>query len=169
MAWNKLFHKDLVCNVRFDEKILFCEDRDFIVKCAARSKRIVYLEEKLIYYYRGNVNAISKQENQDKRIYQTKSLLKERCFMEREFPETLCYAEWVNAALLQNAAFRLKKAKEAARNDLVEFLKSVIKDSEKRLLKTRELSISEKARYYLEYKTPGIFNLLYHIKHVLKR
>lgn len=169
MAWNKLFHKELVSDLRFDEELLYYEDRAFAVKCAARSERIIYLDEKLIYYYRGNVNAISKQEDQSKRIYQTYSLIKERAFMEQAFPETLCYAEWVNAALLQNGAYRLKKAKEVGRNDLVEFLTSVTKTAAKKVFKAKELTIDEKTKYLLEYKMPIVFQLVYRVKKLLEK
>lgn len=169
MAWNKLFHKNLVSDIRFDEELLYYEDRAFVVKCAARSERIIYLNEKLIYYYRANMNAISKQEDQSKRIYQIHSLVKERTFMERTFPENACYAERVNAALLQNGAYRIKKAKEAERTDLVELLTPIVKVAAKRLLKAKEIAIGKKARYLLEYKMPVIFRLAYRIKRILKK
>ena len=49
-AWNKLFKKEILGNLTFDEKLLSCEDIDFTVRYAAKTKKSAFTSEKLYHY-----------------------------------------------------------------------------------------------------------------------
>ncbi len=49
-ACNKMYKKELMGNLRFDEKLLSCEDLDFVVKFTTACKNIAYTNEKMYHY-----------------------------------------------------------------------------------------------------------------------
>lgn len=50
-AWNKLFKASIIADVYFEEGKKINEDKYFVFKVLLKSKKIVYCEEKLYYYY----------------------------------------------------------------------------------------------------------------------
>lgn len=53
-AWNKLFKRNIVGDLRFDESLLSCEDIDFCARYATKCKRAVYTTAKLYHYRQRN-------------------------------------------------------------------------------------------------------------------
>lgn len=53
-ACNKLFKRNIVGDLRFDESLLSCEDIDFCAKYATKCKRAVYTTAKLYHYRQRN-------------------------------------------------------------------------------------------------------------------
>ena len=159
VVWNKLFHYTLLKNQRFDESLIYYEDREFITRVISSAHTICYSPVQLIYYYRGNENAISKQEDNNKRMYQIYSLEKEINNIQMLYPDKPNYYEYANACMLQFADLRYKRARITGCNDILTYLQPIIKTSVKQLRKSKLLPKREKIKRLLEHYWPWAFRV----------
>lgn len=60
-AWNKLFKSSTIADIRFEEGKKINEDKYFVFKALSKSKRIVYCEDNLYYYYYCRDNSVTNQ------------------------------------------------------------------------------------------------------------
>lgn len=61
---NKFFKSELIRNIKFDEKLLFCEDMDFALRAISRCKdKDIYVSSKITYQYVINKNSVTNNEN----------------------------------------------------------------------------------------------------------
>lgn len=58
--WNKLYRRELIGDLRFNEELHINEDLDFNLRVFSRAKSICYTEDKL-YYYDDSSSGLSKQ------------------------------------------------------------------------------------------------------------
>lgn len=162
--WNKLYRKENVANIRFDETLKFIEDRNFVIRCVAEANSIAYIDCPLYYYYRGNETSISASSSQKERMDQIHSGMKDIKFFKEEHSETKAWREYASAHILQNADFRLRKAREAGMTDEQQELKSIIKSLLPVLWQSNNINMKEKARFLLEHYFPNAFQALYKLK-----
>ena len=66
VVWNKLYRRKHICdnNIRF-QNVPYLNDMYFNHISLVTAERIMYLNEKLIHYYRGRYNAVSSKENRN--------------------------------------------------------------------------------------------------------
>lgn len=55
--WSRIIRKQLVDDLRFDERISFCEDALYITECYFRAKKIITIDESLYGYRQHDSNA----------------------------------------------------------------------------------------------------------------
>lgn len=61
---NKFFKSELIRNIKFDEKLVFCEDMDFALRAISRCKnQDIYVTNKITYQYIINKNSVTNNEN----------------------------------------------------------------------------------------------------------
>lgn len=109
VAWNKLFRRETMGNIRFNPSLHYIEDRNFAIQFVLNSKKVVSISEPLYYYYR-NGNSISNSASQRQRVGQVYDTLEDIDILERS-GEKLLYSDCAYANLLQLADFRLRQAK----------------------------------------------------------
>ncbi len=61
-AWNKVFRRDVIGDLRFDETLACCEDIDFVSKLVGRCRRGVY-EPVGLYYYFHHAQSMTGEQN----------------------------------------------------------------------------------------------------------
>lgn len=163
VVWNKLIRNSIARKFTFDESLKYFEDRNYSVKCVCASENICFINEAMYYYYRGNSSSICSSSNATDRMDQVFSLQKDLQFFQNNYPNEKAWSEFANACLLQNADFRIKRAKELNLMDQQAVLKPIIRDAAKRVRLSTHLSWKEKYRFLLEHDCPSLFHLLYGI------
>lgn len=158
VAWNKLIRSDLVKGIRFDEALHYSEDRSWVQQVICQSQNICHLKEAL-YYYRKCDSSISNTGNQKIRMHQIYSLQKDLAFFESQYPDKKLWQEYVAACLLQNADFRLRRARQEGLKDLQAELKPIVKEAAGRVRRAKQLSRRDKFRFLLEHDCPPLFKL----------
>lgn len=161
-AWNKIYRTDTIKenNIYFDPELLYAEDREYLARYILHCCKICFCKDKLYYYYCGNQSSIcNTSTNLTARMDQIHSLQKSLLL----FTEGSAYFEYVNACLLQNADFRLHRAKECNLPDQIAELKPIIAQAEKRLRHSRHLGAKVKYRFLLEHSYPRLFNTIVRI------
>ena len=68
-AWNKLFKKDVIDNVRFDESLLFCEDIDYSVRVADKCQKVAFTSEKLYHYRHHSLSMTGEIKYNPRKLY----------------------------------------------------------------------------------------------------
>lgn len=63
--WNKLFRKDIISGIRYDNT-LYCEDVDFQIKVFEKCKKVVCIKEMLYHYVDNSFSATKKEFNDSK-------------------------------------------------------------------------------------------------------
>lgn len=63
--WNKLFRKDIISDIRYDNT-LYCEDVDFQIKVFEKCKKVVCIKEMLYHYVDNSFSATKKEFNDSK-------------------------------------------------------------------------------------------------------
>ena len=163
VVWNKLIRNSIARKFTFDESLKYFEDRNYSVKCVCASENICFINEAMYYYYRGNSSSICSSSNATDRMDQVFSLQKDLQFFQNNYPNEKAWSEFANACLLQNADFRIKRAKELNLMDQQAVLKPIIRDAAKRVRLSTHLSWKEKYRFLLEHDCPSLVHLLYGI------
>lgn len=158
VAWNKLLRSDLAQDIRFDESLIYFEDRNWVQRVVCRTRNICHLKETL-NYYRKNDDSISRSSNERARMYQIYSLQKDLDFFKREFPDKTIWQEYVTTCLMQNADVCLKRAKKKGEKEIEVELKPIIKEATKQVRKAKYLSRRDKFRFLLEHDCPPLFKL----------
>ena len=148
VAWNKLFRRETMGNIRFDPSLHYIEDRNFAIQFALRSKKVVAIPEILYYYYR-NENSICQSAGQRQRVGQVYDTLEDIDILER-FGEKPLYRDCAYANLLQLADFRLRQAKKYHMDDVQQELRPIIARAKKAVVKG-ELPLKEKLRFLGEH------------------
>lgn len=93
--WNKIFRKELLVNLFFDESISFGEDTLFIIAALLRA-RSIFVTSAAYYYYVQNENSLSHTYNYSivRYAYKLLDLYKNDSFMKRYSKATICYIEY---------------------------------------------------------------------------
>lgn len=160
VVWNKLFKRQLMKGIKFDEEIKYFEDRLFVIQYVSSVFQIYFIDFPLYYYYRGNESSICLSANMYDRMYQLYSLQKEILFFEKNYSERIKWREFANACLLQNADYRMKRAKEEKLYDLQRETEIIKKSALYRLKKSKYLSRYDKIRLLLEHYCPKLFQFV---------
>lgn len=163
VVWNKLIRKDCIGDNLFDEKLGYVEDRNFIIRCVCSAKKICYLNEDLYYYWRGNETSICGTADMYTRMAQVYALQKDLLFFEENFPGKKIWQEYVSACLLQNADYRMKRAKEEKMIGLQKELYPIIGAALKRVQRAQCLRKKDKIRFLTEHYSPELFCFLHRI------
>ena len=158
VVWNKLIRRERVQDIRFDEALHYSEDRSWVQQVICQSQNICHLKEAL-YYYRKCDSSISNTGNQKIRMHQIYSLQKDLAFFESQYPDKKLWQEYVAACLLQNADFRLRRARQEGLKDLQAELKPIVKEAAGRVRRAKQLSRRDKFRFLLEHDCPPLFKL----------
>jgi glycosyltransferase involved in cell wall biosynthesis len=158
LVWNKLFRREVAQGVLFDESLRYAEDRNWVQKIMCKSQHICYLKEPL-YYYRLNPSSVCLSGSQKTRMDQIHSLQKDLAFFESQYPDKKLWQECVTACLLQNADFRLRRAKKEGMKDIQAELKPIVKETAGRLRRAEQLSRRDKYRFLLEHDCLPLFRL----------
>lgn len=148
VAWNKLFRRETMGNIRFNPSLHYIEDRNFAIQFVLNSKKVVSISETLYYYYR-NGNSISNSAGQRQRVGQVYDTLEDIDILERS-GEKLLYRDCAYANLLQLADFRLRQAKKYHMDDVQQELHPIIARARKAVVKG-ELPLKEKLRFLGEH------------------
>lgn len=148
VAWNKLFRRETMGNIRFNPSLHYIEDRNFAIQFVLNSKKVVSISETLYYYYR-NGNSISNSAGQRQRVGQVYDTLEDIDILERS-GEKLLYRDCAYANLLQLADFRLRQAKKYHMDDVQQELRPIIARARKAVIKG-ELPLKEKLRFLGEH------------------
>ena len=148
VAWNKLFRRETMGNIRFNPSLHYIEDRNFAIRFVLNSKKVVSISETLYYYYR-NGNSISNSAGQRQRVGQVYDTLEDIDILERS-GEKLLYRDCAYANLLQLADFRLRQAKKYHMDDVQQELRPIIARARKAVVKG-ELPLKEKLRFLGEH------------------
>ena len=148
VAWNKLFRRETMGNIRFNPSLHYIEDRNFAIQFVLNSKKVVSISETLYYYYR-NGNSISNSAGQRQRVGQVYDTLEDIDILERS-GEKLLYRDCAYANLLQLADFRLRQAKKYHMDDVQQELRPIIARARKAVVKG-ELPLKEKLRFLGEH------------------
>ena len=92
-------------------------------------------------------------------MYQIYGLQKDLAFFESRYPDKKLWQEDVAACLLQNADFRLQRAKQEGLKDLQAELKPIVKEAAGRVRRAKQLGRRDKLRFLLEHDCPSLFKL----------
>lgn len=168
--WNKLIRKECVEQIRLDNLLRYCEDRNYITKCICNVKQICYIDEPLYYYYRGNENACCNSADNSVRMDMIYSLQKDRMYLEQNFGEEAAkYLEMVDACILQSADFRMKRVKEENNFELQKELKSIIKAALRNVKRAKNIAFSKKIFFLSNHYCPWLLKFCWRIYKKLRK
>lgn len=163
VVWNKLIRRSIAQQFLYDESLKYVEDRNYSVRCVCSSNRIGFVNEAMYYYYRGNTSSICSSSAVADRMDQIYSLQKDLQFFREYYPAQKLWIEFVNACLLQNADFRIKRAEELNLSDQQAELRPIIQDAAAQVRHAKYIPKKEKYRFLLEHYCPALVNFAYRI------
>lgn len=137
--WNKLIHRDIVENLRFNETMAFGEDYCFALQTLLNCSRVTMLENCELYYYFIRENSAMKKLNSEKYY---------KLFVEKQRIFELClskYSDKETKKIIQNAQIRALVATFLnADEKTIVLVKVTAKSNLKNVLKSKEISWKEK-------------------------
>ncbi len=166
---NKLYKRNLLNKIQFNENISYAEDRNFIIQYISRCEKIVHLPDKHYYYFRGNAQSICNSSDMNTRIDQLRALQYDYEFSKglTTDPPPLFLCEFIAICMLRTADFRLKQARGGfdGKNhpELVEKIKPFVRKSFCNVLKAKHISKKDKLISLTNHCFPSFFNLIYKI------
>lgn len=84
VIWNKIYKREIACNVRFPEGII-CEDENWTFGVAVAAKRFVHIDAVLYHYYQ-SVNSVMRQAYSKKRLVCIDAFEERIPYMRKNYP-----------------------------------------------------------------------------------
>lgn len=141
-VWNKLIRKDLILDMRFNEKMVFGEDYCFALEALLNCSRVTILENYELYYYFLRDDSAMKKLNSEKYY---------KLFVEKQRVFQLCKNKYPNKKtkrIIQNAETRAIVATFLnADEKVVALLKAYSKSYLNNVLISKEVSWKEKVLF----------------------
>lgn len=168
VVWNKLIKRDVIGDLRFDETLIGPDDRVFSVQLAHKCDTIVYSNQKLYYYYRGDSNSICNSANLDRR---TEMFCKETDYNYFKSADNVppSILDYIAVSMLRGADFRLKNARGGYDGkhypEQIKKLKPLVKKYLKLVWSAKHISKTDKILSLFHHYCPRLFDLAYKIKH----
>lgn len=164
-ACNKLFKKDIICNLRFDETLMSCEDLDFCVRLAAKCNSAVYTKEKFYHYMQHSASMTRETGYSPRKISVLKAYENILPYYEKFSPENLSIIRKNYLKIAINIKGRMLHNK-VDDTELSNRLQKVIDENYKLVLRDKKIKISTKLNIFISNKFPGI--ILYIKQRLLK-
>lgn len=162
---NKLYRRDCVETIRFNETLKNGEDLLFNTQAACNCRTIGYVPHGLYYYFRGNETSVCAS-NIDYEFRVQYVLAHQRAMQyiaDINGPKE--YLEYIGAAMLRSADFRLRKTRaDGGLPQAEEELPPIIKNALNIVWKAKHLPLLEKTKFLVEHYCPGVFMLGYRVK-----
>lgn len=145
-VWGKLFRRDAISNVEFDETLRIGEDAVFLLNVLLKCNKVVLLKE-YGYYYRINMNSVMAQSFNEKNLDTITAISKMYKLVEKKYfyeanSFKLKYYIW----FLRNYHCKIKKQEKEKYNY---FIKNIRNDMNKYTNKNAFQMLSKK--YFTEY------------------
>ena len=165
-CWNKMYKKELISNIRFDEKQFFGEGLQFIT-CVAQRANITAVGERKVYHYRqDNVSSATKKYNYYKLVNGEKSLelIESHLIIHDDKVYHQLYTHY--CMFYYNAiALTLKNDSNKEYSDAISVWKKKAKKNYKYLFKNKEIKFKDKVRVFVLL----YFTFIYQLKYLFKR
>lgn len=155
-VWNKLFKRNIIEseNLIFDEKLLSCEDIDFLVKYVVKSNVAVYTTEKL-YHYRHHSNSMTGDFTYNERKLSILDAYEHIIPIYKEYCEEYInkiYSNYLKIAINIKGRMKLSKVNDTKTSLR---LNRIIQTYYPIVLKDKNNSLLLKGNIYLSSKFPG--------------
>lgn len=164
-ACNKLFKKDIICNLRFDETLMSCEDLDFCVRLAAKCNSAVYTNEKFYHYMQHSASMTGETGYSPRKLSVLKAYENILPYYEKYNPENLSIIRKNYLKIAINIKGRMlhNKVKDT---EIANRIQKVINENLKLVLSDKKIKLSTKINIFISNKFPGI--ILYIKQKLLK-
>lgn len=160
---NKLYHKTLIKNVRFDSGISICEDLLFNVKVAASIKNAIVVN-KYLYNYFQNIDATYNSNYNSKKISEIWAYDKIIKKISKDCPEVLIYYKYEYLLMAINQKNKYKNSSYNNDEDYNIIINS-IKKYYKEVMESKQIKLIKKVYIVLSNRCSKIIEILKYIKH----
>lgn len=147
-ACNKLFVKEKLNNLKFDEKLLSCEDIDFVVKSALHCIKTAYTSERL-YHYRHHGQSMTGDMKYNVRKLSILDAYEQICPIYAENCKTYLYkihCNYLKIAINIKGRMELSKVED---KDVDRRLKNIIQQYYPLVMKDKNVKVSTKINIFL--------------------
>lgn len=152
-VWNKLFSKNIIADIKFDESLVLCEDMVFIIECVSKKEscKLEYISEKLYNYSKGGITAgaSDKHFKKDNYCYE-EAMLRAIQYAGEEYKEYYIHKTFMLAVVERDFDKRYHNLNN--KNRLI--LKDVLKRTRKGFLLDKEILLTIRIITYFRYLFP---------------
>lgn len=163
---NKLYHKSLINNIRFNSKISICEDLLFNIEIATSVKNIVVINEYLYNYFQNNEGTYNNTYNSKRisEIYAYDRIIK---LVNNNCPEALLMYKYEYLIMAINQKNKYKKAKYNNKEEY-KIIEDSIKKYYKEIMSSKQIKLIKKIYIILCNRYSKLIEILKHIKRRIK-
>lgn len=164
-ACNKLFKKEMLGTLRFDESLMSCEDIDFCVRIAAVCRKASYTPEKLYHYRHHALSMTGEFTYSPRKLSVLKAYENIMPYYEKYCPEMLSIIKknYLKIAINIKGRILLNKVKD---NKVSDMLNSIIEKYYKTVLTDKSINALTKLNIILSKNFPS--TLLFIKQKILK-
>ena len=164
-AWNKLFKKDIIAKIRFDETLLFCEDIDYSVRVADKCQKVAFTSEKLHHYRHHSLSMTGEIKYNPRKLYILRAFKNMMPYYAKNCPSKVSTLNknYLKVAISLKGNMILNKVSD---NEVINELNSIITEYYPKVLKDKSIKLSTKINIFISNKFPGI--ILYIKQRLLK-
>lgn len=155
-VWGKLYKRKFIDKWRFSSDISYGEDHIFVNKLYYDTDDILFVDNNLYFYFRGNENSIcNKQNNFTVRMDQINSYIEEYNYFKNK-DKTI--SSFIIQRILLTTKFRLKKAIERKDENNIKECKIILNKWYEEMLKSKDINLKIKLRCIINIKLECVNN-----------
>ena len=164
-AWNKLYRREIIGDLRFDESLMYCEDLDFCVRLAEKCNFAVFTKEKFYHYMQHSASMTGETGFTPRKLSVLKAYENILPYYEKYNPENLSIIRKNYLKIAINIKGRMlhNKVKDT---EIANRIQKVINENLKLVLSDKKIKFSTKINIFISNKFPGI--ILYIKQKLLK-
>ncbi len=154
-AWNKLYRREIIGDLRFDESLMSCEDLDFCVRLAAKCDSAVYTNEKFYHYMQHSASMTGETGYSPRKLSVLKAYENILPYYEKYNPENLSIIRknYLKIAINVKGRMLLNKTDDIK---VLEMLESIIQNNYKLVIKDNNIKLTTKFNIFITNKFPGL-------------
>ena len=154
-ACNKLFKKDIIGDLRFDESLMSCEDLDFCVRLAAKCNLAVFTNQKFYHYMQHSASMTGETGYSTRKLSVLKAYENILPYYEKYNSENLSIIRknYLKIAINVKGRMLLNKIDDIR---VLEMLESIIHSNYKLVIKDNNIKLTTKFNIFITNKFPGL-------------
>ena len=154
-AWNKLYRREIIGDLRFDESLMSCEDLDFCVRLAAKSNSAVFTNEKFYHYMQHSASMTGETGYSTRKLSVLKAYENILPYYEKYNSENLSIIRknYLKIAINVKGRMLLNKIDDIR---VLEMLESIIHSNYKLVIKDNNIKLTTKFNIFITNKFPGL-------------
>lgn len=154
-ACNKLFKKDIIGDLRFDESLMSCEDLDFCVRLSEKCNLAVFTNQKFYHYMQHSASMTGETGYSTRKLSVLKAYENILPYYEKYNPENLSIIRKNYLKIAINIKGRMLH-NNIIDTEISNRLQKVIDENYKLVLRDKEIKFATKFNIFISNKFPGL-------------